>query len=56
MIDRQYGKVTFQCDGCDEILETGEADFDAAKSAFDARGWVAESSAGQWLHFCGDCQ
>ena len=30
MLDRQHGKIVFECDSCNEVLETETRDFDEA--------------------------
>lgn len=56
MIDRQKGAVVFECDGCDETLETGEDEFAAAMAMFRRDGWKAEKVGGDWVHLCPRCK
>jgi hypothetical protein len=32
MLDRQQGKIIFECDSCKEVLETETRDFDDARA------------------------
>lgn len=59
MMDVQKGKVSFECDGCAEVLETNVAEFGAAQAVRKAEGWSArppEAPKGSWEHFCPKCQ
>lgn len=55
MIDRQHGKVLFECDSCDEVLQTEEREFDEARHVMKAEGWHARKICGVWLHGCPSC-
>ena len=39
VIDRQGGQIVFECDSCDETLETGTAEFRDAWSLAKREGW-----------------
>jgi len=56
MIDRQYGEITYECDGCDETLETGETEFSDALAMFRRDGWKAEKVGTEWTHLCPACR
>jgi hypothetical protein len=56
VLDRQRGRIVFECDGCTDTLETGEADFEAARTELRSAGWIARSEAGVWCHYCEDCK
>lgn len=56
MIDRQYGKVTFECDSCGELLETDESDWTDAQAHFRSAGWLAQKVGQEWLHTCDTCK
>lgn len=56
MIDRQYGKITFECDGCDDTIATEESEWDAAQAEFRSSGWRAEKVGTDWTHLCPICQ
>lgn len=52
-LDREYGKIVFACDECDETLHTDEHDFDAARQALRDAGWRTEKNGdGSWGHYC----
>lgn len=56
MLDRQYTKVVFECDGCDATLETGTVDFGEANGIRKDEGWTSrQSKRGIWEHFCPKC-
>lgn len=56
-IDRQYGKVVFTCDECDDTLETDMRDFGEALRAVKDAGWFAhrDDDDMEWVHVCPDC-
>jgi hypothetical protein len=60
MMDRQKGKIVFECDACDTVLETGEGDFDAAREKFKEAEWKAVMMGKVmhpiWEHYCPDCK
>ena len=56
MIDRQFGEITFECDACDETLETGEEDWTQAHAQFRSEGWKAEKVGDEWVHTCPKCR
>jgi hypothetical protein len=56
VIDRQYGEITYECDGCDETLATGESEFSDALSTFRRDGWKAEKVGTEWTHLCPKCR
>jgi hypothetical protein len=56
MLDRQHGEVIFVCDNCDDILRTGEDEFELAMNELREAGWSNERIGREWLHLCGACQ
>lgn len=55
--DRQYGKVIFICNKCEEHIETNERDFDKALAHIKREGWTpVRWPDGAWRHYCGDCK
>jgi hypothetical protein len=56
MIDRQHGEIIFECDACDETLETGESAWPHAHALFNAEGWHAEKVGDDWIHTCPKCR
>ena len=56
MLDRQFGKIIFVCDDCDDTLCTDENEFEPARQAFRDAGWKAELVGREWVHLCGACQ
>lgn len=56
MIDKQYGKLIFICDECDESLETDTKLFAEADALRKEEGWIAtKSRSGNWTHTCPMC-
>lgn len=56
MITRDYGKITFVCDECDDAYETDEEGFDKALYEMKNAGWSSvKDEDGNWKHFCPDC-
>lgn len=55
MLDRQHDKISFECDGCDEVLETNTSDFNEAREAMNLAGWRARKWGKDWVHSCPDC-
>lgn len=56
MIDRQHGQIVFECDGCDETIETGEDEWNEAMAQFRSERWRAEKVGDEWTHLCPRCQ
>ena len=56
MIDRQHGEIIYECDACDETLDTGESEWADAMSVFRANAWRAEKVGSDWTHLCPNCQ
>jgi hypothetical protein len=55
MLDRQKGNIVIQCDGCDDVIETNQADFGVAMNMLRRAGWRARKSDGEWKHYCTEC-
>jgi hypothetical protein len=55
MIDRQYGKLVFECDSCPETFGGDSDDFSAAWAAAKSEGWSSRKIADEWLHGCPKC-
>jgi hypothetical protein len=56
MIDRQHNAIVFECDGCPDVLETGEVEFPDAMAEFRRDGWKAEKIGDEWIHLCPNCR
>ena len=56
MITRQYGEITFECDACDDTIETGESEWNDAMVDFRRLGWRSEKVGVDWTHLCPKCQ
>lgn len=55
MIDRQHGRFVFECDYCDETLDTDETDWAEALAVFKRERWRSIGQGGEWLHSCSTC-
>lgn len=55
-IEKQKGKFWFECDGCADILETDERDFQTALDVLKSEGWRAiKGKDGEFEHKCSRC-
>lgn len=54
------GKIVFECDGCQEVLDTEAASWDEANEKRKEEGWrveqVVTDHKTEWLHWCKDCK
>lgn len=55
MIDRQHGKIIFECDSCDETLTADTDDFTEAWNEAKREGWRSRKIGDEWLHGCPEC-
>lgn len=51
-MDRQHGDIVFECDTCENVLETKQADFSSAWNMAQREGWKSRKVDGNWVHFC----
>jgi hypothetical protein len=56
MLDRQYGKIAFECDSCNEVLKTETRDFDDARAMMQREEWKAQKIGDVWIHACPNCE
>lgn len=56
MMDRQKGKIVFECDSCGETLYTETGDFYTAKEILDGEEWKTRKYESEWNHFCPKCE
>jgi hypothetical protein len=56
MLDRQHGLVIFECDACDEVLETECDDFNEALAVLRRERWKVEKVGADWVHTCPGCK
>lgn len=54
-IRRDYGKVVFECDKCDEEYTLDDGDFDLTYQAAKRDGWETKKFGRDWLHACPRC-
>lgn len=54
--DKKSGEVRFVCDDCDDVLDTGEEGFLAARERLKAERWTTRQVDGEWTHRCPDCK
>jgi hypothetical protein len=55
MIDRQYGKLVFECDACEATFEGDNDDFQADWAAAKREGWKTRQIGSDWVHTCPEC-
>lgn len=62
-LQRQFNKgvraeIVWECDGCDDTLETGTDDFAEARDELKAERWRTrkDDTTGDWKHYCPICQ
>lgn len=56
MIERQHGRIQFQCDRCFAVLDTDTKDFDEARAIAKREDWTFLKTGDEWLHKCGACK
>jgi rubredoxin len=57
MIDRQGGRLIFECDTCDSTFEGEKGDeFATTWNAAKSEGWKAMKIGRDWVHACPDCE
>jgi hypothetical protein len=54
-ITRNHREIVFECDNCNELIETGEEEFHPAYQLAKDEGWKAQKSGSEWVHYCPDC-
>lgn len=50
-----HNAASFECDSCDEILDTNEDEFAAAWSKARDAGWRSKKIGTEWVHGCPGC-
>ena len=56
MLDRQHGTIVFECDSCNEVLETETRNFDGALAILKRKDWKAQKIGELWIHACHNCE
>jgi hypothetical protein len=56
MLDRQKGRLVFECDSCDAALESKTGDFTEAWAEAKRDGWKSRKIGDVWVHACPDCE
>lgn len=57
MLDRQYGKIVLQCDGCGTSEESDKGtDFFEFWNARKRDGWRVQKEGEDWIHKCPECK
>lgn len=51
-------RLVFECDACEEVLDSGATEFLEALDDLRAEHWVARKNeqTGVWRHYCPDCK
>lgn len=52
MIDRQHGKIVFECDSCPDCFEGETGDFNEEWAVAKAAGWSTRQVGKDWIHCC----
>jgi hypothetical protein len=53
---RDCGNIVFECDDCNDVLDTGTESFREAIENMHAEGWTAHRiDDGVWEHKCRSC-
>jgi hypothetical protein len=55
MIDRQHGKLIFECDSCEETLTADTDNFAQAWNEAKREGWRSRKIGDEWVHGCPSC-
>lgn len=56
MIDRQGGKIVWECDSCDATFEWDDPDdFQGGWNSAKRDGWRAKKIGDEWVHGCPRC-
>ena len=55
MLDRQRGKIIFECDVWGDTLDTDTSDFGEAIRTLKNEGWTARKIGADWIHSCAEC-
>jgi len=56
MLDRQHGKIVFECDSCDAVLDTETGDFDEALAIMKREEWKVQKIGQVWIDACPKCE
>ena len=55
-IERQFGKIIFVCDSCEDDIETDKKDFNEALEYTKQEKWRSfRTKTGAWRHYCPEC-
>lgn len=55
MLDRQRGKIIFECDVCGGVFEPDTSDFAEAIAALRNENWKTKKVGDDWCHSCPNC-
>lgn len=55
MIDRQFGKIVFECDSCPQTFHADTDDFSEAWESAKCEGWRSRKLGNERLHGCARC-
>lgn len=58
MMDRQHGRLVWECDTCGDATFEGEQgeEFNEAWRRAKADGWKAKKIGAAWVHSCPTCE
>lgn len=49
------GDIVFECDACNDTLETATSNFDSARNILRMEHWQARKVGDVWSHYCEGC-
>ena len=55
VVDRQKGNIVFECDACNEVLDTKTSDWGSAMNVLRGNSWKARKEDEEWVHYCDKC-
>lgn len=53
-LHRDHGEISFECDYCGTVEETGTSDFGEAIRNIKEAEWVIRKVGREWKHFCSE--
>ena len=54
-LTRDHNDIVFECDTCNELLETGTSSWESARNILHRNDWRPYKVKEAWLHRCNEC-
>jgi len=54
-VTRNHRIISFECDDCGDVIDTGMEDFYTALAYIKRNGWQTVRVGNDWEHRCSDC-